>query len=156
LSAKRRAGIWQKLGVIPADIAAKLDRNKRTVWFHAVSVGEFNAVWPLVRKFSERRPDCQIVISTATATGQQLARERAGGISTVIYFPLDLPWALSNWLDVIRPALAVIVETEIWPGFTHECTRRSIPLVVVNGRISPRSFRGYYRWRAFFGRVIRQ
>ncbi len=151
---KRRAGILQKLGVVPASLIR--NGKDRPVWFHAVSVGEFNAVWPLVLAFRERHPHKAIVISTATQTGQTLARQKASNFATVVYFPLDLPWALNNWLDCLNPSLAAIVETEIWPGFTHECSKRGIPLVVVNGRISPRSFTAYYRWRWLFGRVIRQ
>lgn len=156
LSPKRRAGLRQKLGAVPEGLPLRLAGTVRPVWFHAVSVGEFNAVWPLVCDFHARHPQIPLVISTATRTGQELARERAKEIASVVYFPLELPWALNNWLDAVHPGLVVIVETEIWPGFTHECERRSIPLVVVNGRISPRSFRKYYRWRAFFGRVIKR
>ena len=155
LSAKRRAGLGQKLGVVPLSIRNHAS-DGRAIWFHAVSVGEFNAVWPLVRAFAARHPQYRIYISTTTATGQQLAGERASDLAHVFYFPLDLPWALNAWMDAVRPVLAVVVETEIWPGFTHECSKRDIRLVVVNGRISPRSFGSYHRLRHFFGPVIRQ
>ncbi len=156
LSGKRRAGIWQKLGIVPPYIEGALAGKRRPVWFHAVSVGEFNAVWPLVLALHKEYPELPLVISTATETGQKLARQKAENLATVIYFPLDLLWSLNNWLTALKPACAVIVETEIWPGFTHECTRRSIPLLAVNARISPRSFRRYLSLRAFFGPVLRQ
>ncbi len=153
-SARRRAGIWQKLGVLPRDLPGP--GGARPVWFHAVSVGEFNAVWPLIQAFSARNPRCPYVVSTATQTAQKLARERCPEGVPVFYFPLDLPWAVSNWLAALDPALVVIAETEIWPGFMHQCSRRRLPVMVVNGRISPRSFRGYKRWRLLFGPVLRQ
>jgi 3-deoxy-D-manno-octulosonic-acid transferase len=156
LAGKRRAGIWQKLGFIPESVKRRSGKAKRTVWFHSVSVGEFNAVWPLIQSFSNQHPDYSIIISTATQTGQNLAKAKAGDKATVIYFPLDLPWSINQWLNELKPNLVAIVETEIWPGFTFECFRRSIPVVVVNGRISPRSAAGYHRWRAFFGPVVRQ
>lgn len=153
---KRRAGLAQKLGLVPAYVTAALRGKSRPVWFHAVSVGEFNALWPLAAAFLEKHPACPVVISTGTQTGQNLAKQRSGDRAVVFYFPLDLPWALNNWLVAIKPCLAVIVETEIWPGFTYECKRRAIPQMVVNGRISPRSFAGYFRWRSFFGPVLRR
>lgn len=156
LAGKRRAGIWQKLGLIPNSVKGRTRKAGGTVWFHSVSVGEFNAVWPLIESFSKQHPDYSIIISTATQTAQNLAKEKARDKATVIYFPLDLPWAINNWLDELSPDLIAIVETEIWPGFTFECSRRAIPIVVVNGRISPRSAAGYRRWRVFFGPVVRR
>ena len=155
LSTKRRAGLLQKLGAIPAAVSTWSKAGPRPVWFHAVSVGEFNAVWPLIKAFHQKYPHQRIAISTSTATGQKLAQERAGGMATVFYFPLDLPWALNAWLQAINPALVVIVETEIWPGFIHECSRRAVPVVVANGRISPRSFRWYRALRWFFRPFLR-
>ncbi|HEY9870660.1 MAG TPA: 3-deoxy-D-manno-octulosonic acid transferase [Candidatus Obscuribacterales bacterium] len=156
LSAKRRCGLGQKLGIVPHHIRVRPGTRQQPVWFHAVSVGEFNAAWPLIQRFLKEYPDCPVCVSTTTRTGQDLARQRLAGAGEVFYFPLDLPWAVAAWLDAVRPSLVAIVETEIWPGFTSECTGRKIPIIVVNGRISSRSFGSYYRLRAFFGPVIRQ
>jgi 3-deoxy-D-manno-octulosonic-acid transferase len=156
LAEKRRQGLDSKLGSIPDDVRQELLSGKPRIWIHAVSVGEFNAAWPLVQALSEKHPEYQLCISTATATGQQLAKEKAGAIATIFYFPLDLPWALNAWLDVVQPALVAIVETELWPGFTYECKQRKIPMVIVNGRISLRSAKGYKRFKLFFGPVIRR
>lgn len=169
LTAKRRVGLGQKLGIIPPDIAAKLsavsagdldncgrDARAPAVWFHAVSVGEFNAAWPLIQAFKQKHPNIPLVISTATATGQQLAKQRASDIATIIYFPLDLPLPLANWLDAVKPQLAVIVETELWPGFTHECQKRNVPIAVVNGRISLRSFARYLCLKPMFAPILRR
>lgn len=156
LSAKRRCGLGQKLGIVSPHIRLRRAARQRPVWFHAVSVGEFNAVWPLIQCFLKEYPGYPVCVSTTTRTGHDLARQRLAGVGEVFYFPLDLPWAVAAWLDALRPSLVAIVETEIWPGFTSACTRRKIPIIVVNGRISSRSFNAYYHLRALFGQVIRQ
>lgn len=148
---KARAGVLQKLGFVPAG-ACYLGGP---VWFHTVSVGEFNATWPLIQEFHKTYPQIPIVISTTTATGQSLAVSRASEFAEVVYFPYDLPWSPSNWLDKVCPRLVCVAETEIWPGFIVECQKRKIPLIMVNGRMSPRSFKSYYRLRWFFGPLLR-
>jgi len=156
LAPKRRAGLAAKLGFLPDSYRAASDTKAENIWFHAVSVGEFNAVWPLIEAYRTRHAGERIWISTATETAQKLAGERAAGLATVFYFPLDLPFAIRPWLALIRPRLVVIAETEIWPGFTHECTRAGVPVVVVNGRISSRSLPSYKRFAFLFSRVIGQ
>lgn len=149
--ARARAGLAQKLGMVPTDFEVK----SPSVWVHAVSVGEFNAVKTLLATFRAKHPDIPVVVSTTTRTGQTLARETVGSWAQVVYMPYDTPWAVSAWLDRAKPMLFVIAETEIWPGVAHQCKKRGISLVVVNGRISPRSFKQYYRFRSFFGSVLR-
>lgn len=154
---KSRSGIWQKAGLTSPSITSAQSGNLSLprIWFHAVSVGEFNAVFPLIVEFRKKHPEFQIFISTTTATGQAQAISKAGDFATVFYFPFDLPFATGRWLDFVKPNMVAIVETEIWPGFMSECRARKIPVVLVNGRLSPRSFRGYMRWRWFFGSVVR-
>src|SRR5262249_51759905 len=142
-SRKRRAGLLQKLGFVPEEARRTAERNRgastsgKTVWFHAVSVGEFYGALPLILDFHKRNPGHTIFVSTTTETGQKLVQEKLKGIATVFYFPLDLPFAIRNWLDAIEPDAVVIVETELWPGFTHECVARNIKLALVNARMSP-------------------
>lgn len=157
LSKKARAGVMEKLGFISRSKRKKIDRLpavKPRILFHAVSVGEFNAVLPLIEEFRRRHPEYQIFISTTTRTGQELARTRASGFAEIFYFPLDLPWAVASFLDLLRPELVGIVETEIWPFFMESCRRRQIEVVLLNGRLSPRSFEGYRKWRWFFAPVV--
>lgn len=156
LHKKARAGLVQKLGVVPDYVKAGKTRagNELRIWIHAVSVGEFNAVHPLIQALRTDYPSAAIFVSTTTATGQKLAHEKIGDFATVFYFPFDLPWALNSWLDAIAPHMVVIAETEIWPGFTHEAAKRGIQLCCVNGRISPRSFKGYQRFDWFFSTVL--
>lgn len=153
---KARAGISEKIGIIPRRIKSKQRQLAGCLWFHAVSVGEFNAVFPLIKAFKKEHPSAGLVVSTTTGTGQALAREKCRDLAEVIYFPYDLPFSNKAWLDALSPSLVAITETEIWPGFTYECKKRGIMLTVVNGRISPRSFKGYRRFRAFFGPVLRR
>ncbi|HEY9791323.1 MAG TPA: 3-deoxy-D-manno-octulosonic acid transferase [Candidatus Obscuribacterales bacterium] len=149
---KARHGVWQKLGVVPAAVQPK--GHKRRVWFHAVSVGEFNAVYPLVQLFAKEHPDCEVFVSTTTGTGQALAQTRVGDWANVFYFPFDVPWAVNAWLDRVQPDMVAIVETEIWPGFMSECANRGIKVCCVNGRISPRSFKQYKSMVAFFSGTV--
>lgn len=146
----------QKLGFIPSEIRQKLrSTTVKPIWFHSVSVGEFNAAYPLVKAIHEKYPSRPIVVSTTTGTGQKLAHERVDDFAQVIYFPYDTHFAIKSWLDAIDPALFVIVETEMWPGLISQCTERKIPVVIVNGRISPRSFKSYKRIKAFFQRYVK-
>ena len=149
---KARAGLSQKLGFVPADFKSTDFRSP--LWFHAVSVGEFNAVWPLVLSLHEKYPEQAIVISTTTLTGQELAKSKAGGFAKVFYFPFDLPWGARNWLKTIKPRAVLIVETELWPGFYDVCSKLDIPAIVVNGRMSPRSFKQYMSLHGLIGEAL--
>lgn len=156
LRAKARVGLKQKLGFVPNAIASNVDRSRPSIWFHAVSVGEFNAIAPLLNAFHSHNPEFVVYVSTTTGTSQKLAKERLGDWATVFYFPFDLPWALENWLNCVKPKAVIIAETELWPGFTYACSRKGVKLCIVNGRISPRSFRGYMRFKWLFQGLLRQ
>lgn len=129
---------------------------KGCIWIHAVSVGEFNAVYPLLKKLKEEYPHTALVVSTTTATGQKIAQDKASDIATIFYFPFDLPFCFNPWLNLFEPSMVIIVETEIWPAFVQECHKRMIPLLSVNARISPKSFKWYHRFKYFFGPVLKK
>jgi 3-deoxy-D-manno-octulosonic-acid transferase len=156
LNQKARAGLGQKLGFVPAGLAAQLKKLSNPVWFHAVSVGEFNAAWPLIQAFRERFPETPMVISTTTRTGQELAVERAGKLATIIYFPFDLNFIVERWLELVRPSLVAILETELWPCFMDACYKRNIPVIMLNGRISPRSYRMHNLGRPLSSAMLRK
>jgi 3-deoxy-D-manno-octulosonic-acid transferase len=118
---------------------------KRSIWVHAVSVGEVRAVGKLMESLRRQYPGQPLVLSTITPTGQQLARETAGLADHVFYFPFDFPGSIRRTLAKIDPALVIIAETEIWPNFLRKCRHRNIKVMMVNGRISDRSF-PRYRW----------
>jgi 3-deoxy-D-manno-octulosonic-acid transferase len=114
-----------------------------TLWVHAVSVGEVIAARPLVDGLLARHPDRPVLVTTITPTGSERVRALWGERVHHVYVPYDLRGIVRRFLDRARPALAVIVETEIWPNLYVECERRGIPLVMVNARLSERSLRGY-------------
>lgn len=148
-----RAGLAQRLGQIPAQVADATS-GMRVVWVHAVSVGEVLAAERLVRELGEALGESwKVIVSTTTETGQKVARERFG-TERVIYWPLDFGWAVRKFLRIFRPELLVLVESELWPRMLHECQRSGVPVVVVNARVSDRSFnrarrvRPVWRWMA--------
>jgi 3-deoxy-D-manno-octulosonic-acid transferase len=132
----------------------KIPQLKGSIWIHAVSVGEVKAVEKLIEKLRGQYPSQSIVVSTATTTGQQLARKRTDIIDYTFYFPLDLPGCVKRVLDRLRPAMVIIAETEIWPNFLRACRRRSVPVMMVNGRISDKSFARYKLIRGWLRRVL--
>lgn len=116
--------------------------TRRCVWIHGVSVGELKAARLLVEQLEAARPDHDIVVSSTTSAGVALA-QKLFSRHLVIQFPLDLRWIVRRVLARVRPDLIVLVELEIWPNLLREARSRRIPVVIVNGRVSSRSFKGY-------------
>jgi len=137
-------GVRQRFGRLPESL--RFD-GRPTIWFHSCSVGETLSAQPLVHVLHQRFPDARFVFSTITNTGQLIARQRFAkyGEGNSFYFPIDLASVANRVLDWIRPSMMVIIDTEIWPNVLHQASRRDIPVILVNGRISAASFR-YYRW----------
>lgn len=154
---KYREGLRERLGFVPARCRVGRE-GKPVIWLHAVSVGEVLAVTRLVQEIGDAFPGHDLRISTTTRTGQDLARERFGA-NRVFYCPLDLPWATRAYLRALRPELLILAETEFWPNLLNGCFRRKIPVVVVNARISDRSWPRYQMlqrlWRPILGRISR-
>jgi 3-deoxy-D-manno-octulosonic-acid transferase len=125
--------------------------DRKTVWIHALSVGEVSSARPLVRGLREAFPEIRIVVSTATATGRQVAHTLlASHVNAVIASPLDFQPAVALFLDTIRPDLFILVETDFWPNLLTALQKKNIPTILVNGRISARSFSAYRRTAFFF------
>lgn len=116
-----------------------------SIWVHAVSVGEVQAAQPVVRALLARYPERPLVLTTVTPTGAARARALFGEAVIHRYVPYDLPGAVRRFFDRVRPRLAVVLETEIWPNLFAECGRRGVPLVLASARVSPRSVRRYRR-----------
>lgn len=150
-SGKYVTGLRQRLGHIP-DV--KADRRP-AIWLHCVSVGEVRAAQTLVRRLKETFPAHILVVSTTTVTGQRLAedvfREHA---ALVFYFPIDWEWTVRRVLRKIDPAAIFMMETELWPHLFRAARKRKTPVVLLNGRISNKSFRRYNRIRLFMSRVL--
>jgi 3-deoxy-D-manno-octulosonic-acid transferase len=138
---KARHGIRERLGVFPQDLHKRL-MGQQVIWVHAVSVGETRAAIPLLKSLRKHYPDALLVLSNVTETGRKIAAE-VKEVDHYIFFPFDLRWIVRKTLNIIKPNLIVLVETEIWPNFVLEAKRQEIPLVLVNGRISDRSFPRY-------------
>lgn len=142
-------GLRERLGFLPPI------EKQPVVWLHCVSVGETQAARPLVERLRKELPQSTLVVSTVTLTGQRLARElfRAQA-ARVFYFPLDWTWSVRRVLKVVNPAAVLVMETELWPNFLRECKKREIPVALVNGRISRKSFGRYVMIRFFLRRVL--
>ena len=134
-----RRGLPQRLGLLAAQ-PFKPDVATACIWIHAVSLGEVVAVAPLVRELRRRYPDARLVVSTVTETGREAVEQRLEGVAEHRYAPLDFPWVVNQAIDQLRPSLYVFVETELWPNLLRSLRRRNIPSVLVNGRLSTRSF----------------
>ena len=150
---KYRAGLEERFGSVPARL--KLPANEQqSIWVHAVSVGEVLAVSGLLAALQKKFPETRLFVSTTTATGQKLARERFGEDS-VFYMPLDLPFAIHAFLRAIRPNMLVLAETEFWPNVLRLTKASGALIAVVNARISDRSLPGYRRFRFLLSRVLK-
>jgi 3-deoxy-D-manno-octulosonic-acid transferase len=150
-SGKYRAGIGERLGWVPTRLVA--GDMRPTIWIHAVSVGEVLALSGLIRRLRDENPQYRIAISTTTRAGQQLARDRFGA-SDVFYFPLDFVFSIRPYLRALKPELVVIAETEFWPNFLRLARKSGARVVVVNARISDRSFPRYRRLRTIFRHAL--
>ena len=149
---KYRKSFIKKLGGMQSKILANLKDGPR-VWIHAVSVGEVTAAAPIVASLKMIRPEVQIIFSTSTETGQEIARKFIKGADAFIYFPLDIPYIVRKMIKLAKPDVFVLVETELWPNFLKVCKMRQIKALMVNGRISPRSY-SRYRLTKFFWKII--
>lgn len=143
--------LGQRLGYLP--VSFNLDGDE-SIWVHAVSVGEVLIARTLIPELRRRYPRLKLFLSTTTLSGQQLARRDVRDVDAVFYFPFDWRFTAKRTLNLVRPRLFVMVETEIWPNLLRECRRRGVKTVVVNGRISYRSFPRYRVVRPFFRRVL--
>ena len=154
IKGKAHEDFAQRFGELPAavrDVSAS-----RPLWIHAVSVGEVMAARNFIEKLAVKFPGRKIVVSTTTKTGSLIARKILNENIPKFYFPLDFSFVVKKALDRINPAVLIVMETEIWPNLILELSGRKIPVVLVNGRISERSYRGYRRIKFLFARVLKK
>src|ERR1041385_3389467 len=147
---KYRAGFKERLGLGPARFRTAMPGS---VWVHALSRWEVLGVSGLIAELKNAQPGIQIFISTTTATGQRLARERFGE-AQCFFMPVDLGFAVRAYLNTLQPQMLILVETEFWPNLLHLVQKRGIAIATVNARISDRSFPRYHRFHWFFRRVL--
>jgi len=143
--------LGQRMGYLP--VSFNIDAEQ-SIWIHAVSVGEVLTARPLVSDLRARYPRLRLFLSTTTLAGQQLARRSVPDADAVFYFPFDLNIFVRRTLDLVRPRMFLMMETEIWPNLLAECRRRQVKTAVVNGRLSQRSYPRYRLVRGFMRHVL--
>ena len=140
-------GFGERLGYGPVP-------DQPSIWVHAVSVGEMQAAAVLVRCLHDRYPGIPLVVTTLTAPGEERARALLGDRAIVRYMPLDLPGSVRRFFNQVKPRIAVIFETELWPNLYHQCGRRRVPLVLASARLSPRAMGRYKSFLTLFRQVL--
>jgi len=150
LQRARPLPLRERLGFLPDDVSTG------GFWMHAVSVGEMRLALRILPELRRRFPGAPVHVSTGTPTGRALATAGAGGPppESIGALPFDLPFSMGRLLDRLRPRAVLIVETEIWPNLLRLCAKRGVPVLLVNGRISSRSFPRYRALRGFVGRAL--
>ena len=147
---KHRMSLSQRFGKLPQSLMA----DGKSVWIHAVSVGEVAAAMPFIDEFRKAFPDYRILLSTVTATGNQFAK-KIKNIDGLFFFPFDYSFAVKKALEHINPNIFITFETEIWPNFLKYAQDMKIPCILINGRISPGSFKNYKKTKFFFKHILR-
>lgn len=154
LQGKVRRGIRERLGFFANDRFTGYD-ERQVFWIHAVSVGETRAAIPLIKALRSQYPQAVLLLSNVTETGHAIAQ----GVKEVderLFFPLDASWVVRRVLQRVKPDHVLIVETELWPNFIRQCHRLQIPIQLVNGRISDRSFPRYRRVKPLLQPLLEQ
>jgi 3-deoxy-D-manno-octulosonic-acid transferase len=148
---KELAGWRERLGLLPS--AFRQDAPG-AIWVHAVSVGETLAVAGLVKELQRRYPDRKIFLSSVTAAGREAGAMKLPGVAGQFYLPFDWKWAVRRVVQQIRPSILLIVETELWPNLLKAVRESGCQTILVNARVSDRSFPGYRLGRLFMRRVL--
>ncbi len=148
---KYLANLGQRLGFSSPGLDKLPAERSGAIWIHAVSVGEALAGVALAKRLKATYPQRPLIISTTTITGQALAKERFPFADAILYFPFDWAFCVRKILDRVKPAIVIVLETEIWPNFLRETNRRRIPVIFLSGRISERSYTRYQKLFGWFG-----
>jgi len=148
---KYTANLAQRLGYLPISLNVDGDES---IWIHAVSVGEALTARALAADLKARYPRLRLFLSTTTIAGYEVARRSVQHVDAVFYFPFDFAFVVRRTLGVVNPRLFIMMETEIWPNLLHLCRRRGVKTMMINGRISARSYPRYRIARPFFKRVL--
>ena len=130
-------------------------RTEKSVWIHAVSVGEVLSLQKLIVYLKKRHPECKIYFSSLTITGLRVAQDRLVGVDKIFFIPLDFRWVIKRFFRVLKPQLFILAESEFWPNLLREAKRQTHGVLLINGRISPKSFKKYYRFRFFFKKILK-
>jgi 3-deoxy-D-manno-octulosonic-acid transferase len=155
LKGKYHKEFLQRFGIFNKDIFKEI-ATSRPIWLHAVSVGEMKTAESLITKMRAIFPSKRFVISNITQTGHNIAVSVAREKDVVIYFPMDLSFIVKKLVRLINPAIFIAIETEIWPNLITELAVKNIPVILANGRISPKSFRNYHIIKPVMRNILRK
>ena len=144
VKSQKNSGYRQHIGERFGFVASPQRRDKH-IHFHAVSVGETLAAVPMIKSLSQAHDDWRISISVSTPTGREQAQKHLVGLAEISYLPFDTPGAVQRFLDRVKPDLMVMVETELWPNLVHQCHKRKISTLLMNGRMSAKSAQSYLK-----------
>ncbi|MFT5494937.1 MAG: 3-deoxy-D-manno-octulosonic-acid transferase [Kiritimatiellia bacterium] len=154
---KRRGGYWthfvQRFGKYNEQDLARFKETRR-IWVHAVSVGEVGIALKFIETWRRQHPEERFVLSITTSTGNQIARDTLDDRDVVIYFPVDTPLVIRKVVRIINPKAYFMVESEFWPNLIRRLSKQQVPIALINGRISDRSFPRYMKLRAFSRRLM--
>ena len=148
-----RKGFAQRFARYPDDIVERLNEMPR-IWIHAVSVGEVYVALRFAEELRQSDPETAFVLTTTTSTGHRVAERRMDPRDVLLYFPADFPAVAARALSALKPKALILTECELWPNLIREAHSRGIPVIMINGRISQSSYRGYRLLRAFFRRTV--
>jgi 3-deoxy-D-manno-octulosonic-acid transferase len=147
----RNQWLKEKFGLYPSSFIL---HPSSFIWVHAVSVGEVMAALPLLGRLKTEYPAQGIILSTITATGQKVARGKSPAGTDIFYLPFDIPFILRSVIKKMKPELLIIIETELWPNLVRVFKENGIPVILLNGRISEKSFHGYKKISFFMRKVL--
>ncbi len=139
---KGLGGISERLGIYPPEFIQQV-KNKKTIWVHAVSVGEILSSAPLLNSIKKEFPQYKLVVSTTTAAGYSMAKKILGVQDLLIYFPFDLSIIVKRAVEILNPVLFILMEKEFWPNLINRLNKNNVPVVVINGRLSSKSLAKY-------------
>src|SRR3972149_9477167 len=151
---KYRTGIKERLGFLDKSLK-NIKPGKRRIWIHAVSVGEVIAASLLIKRIRELWPDETLILTTVTETGNNTARKRIKEADIITFFPLDIGWSVRRFKGFLNPDICIIMETELWPNFLKIISENKTPVLIVNGRLSEKSYRGYRIGKTFFKKALK-
>jgi 3-deoxy-D-manno-octulosonic-acid transferase len=150
---KYKEDLLQRFGVYSPAVRRQFHPGK-SAWIHAVSVGEVVAATPLIRELSARHPELPLTISTVTRTGREMVKKSLGPKNQSLFLPFDFRWITERAMRLIHPRFLLLTETEVWPNLIQSADRRAIPVMIINGRISSRSYERYRLVRSLLRPVL--
>lgn len=149
-----RRGLGQRLGVLPRGVRNQALLSDGSLWIHAASLGEINAVAPVVRELLPKLPRLALIFTCTSVAGREQARRLFPQAAACLLLPLDLPFLLAPWIRRFRPRLVIVAETELWPNFLRQLKEHGVRVLVANGRLTERSRRLYAIAGTAFTRVL--